>query len=112
TGLHFFLRDLKNHRGDRVYHSLFGTKVLLALAVFFFAAAAVGRARCLAFVRRSRQAYVRIALFLGGAAGLAAVRTASRQTGRPTGLVSRKTKRRRPVGRRRWFRRLAVTRRD
>jgi uncharacterized membrane protein len=35
--------SLRTHKGDGLYHALLGTKMLLALAIFFIASALVGR---------------------------------------------------------------------
>lgn len=43
SGLYNFVIMLPNHKGDGLYHGLVGTKILLALAVFFLASALVGR---------------------------------------------------------------------
>ena len=72
TGAYFAVRDFPSHKGDRVFHSLFGTKMILALVVFFFAAATAGRARCLRFVRANRARFLRVALFAAAAATLVA----------------------------------------
>lgn len=43
--------SLPRHRGDGPYHALMGTKILLALAAFFLAAALSGRSAKLAGIR-------------------------------------------------------------
>ncbi|HVJ66331.1 MAG TPA: hypothetical protein VM510_00025 [Caulifigura sp.] len=44
TGFYNYLIVLRPlHKGDGIYHGLMGLKILLALAVFFFAAALAGR---------------------------------------------------------------------
>lgn len=73
TGLYFAVRDVPSRKGDKVFHSLFGSKMLLALLVFFLSAAVVGRASCLRFVRASRARYLRVALFAAGASALLGV---------------------------------------
>ena len=56
---------IPRHRGDGLYHALMGTKILLALAVFFLASALVGRSQALAGIRRDNRRWLAIALVLG-----------------------------------------------
>jgi uncharacterized membrane protein len=39
------------HKGDKLYHALMGTKILLALVVFFLSSALVGRSKAFAGMR-------------------------------------------------------------
>ena len=39
------------HKGDKLYHALMGTKILLALAVFFLSSALIGRSKAFAGMR-------------------------------------------------------------
>jgi uncharacterized membrane protein len=55
SGLYNYYRAIPDHRGDSLYHALVGTKILLALIVFFLAAALVGRAAALEPIRRQRR---------------------------------------------------------
>ena len=43
SGFYNYMRAIPSHKGDGLYHALIGTKILLALAVFFIASALVGR---------------------------------------------------------------------
>lgn len=43
SGIYNFIIMLPKHKGDGLYHGLVGTKILLALVVFFIASALVGR---------------------------------------------------------------------
>ena len=43
SGFYNYYRAIPNHDGDGLYHALVGTKMLLALIVFFFASVLVGR---------------------------------------------------------------------
>jgi len=43
SGFYNYFRAMPLHKGDKLYHPLIGTKILLALAVFFIASALVGR---------------------------------------------------------------------
>lgn len=40
-----------SHKGDKLYHALMGTKILLALIVFFLSSALVGRSKAFAAMR-------------------------------------------------------------
>lgn len=64
SGIYFAVRDWAQFKGDKVFHSLFGMKMLAALALFFFSAALTGRARCLQFVRDNRHRYYKLNTFL------------------------------------------------
>lgn len=66
SGLYNYLVvAIPRHRGDELYHALMGTKILLALAVFFLASALVGRSQALAGIRRDNRRWLAIALVLG-----------------------------------------------
>jgi uncharacterized membrane protein len=53
------------HHGDSLYHALMGTKILLALVVFFIAEALVGRAAVFEKMRQNRKTWLAIAVLLG-----------------------------------------------
>ena len=55
SGFYNYYRAIPDHRGDGLYHALVGTKILLALIVFFLAAALVGRSAALEPIRRQRR---------------------------------------------------------
>lgn len=42
-----------NHKGDKLYHALMGTKIILAFAIFFFASALVGRSKTFDGMRKN-----------------------------------------------------------
>ena len=42
-----------NHKGDKLYHALMGIKILLALGIFFFASALVGRSKSFEGMRKN-----------------------------------------------------------
>ena len=66
SGLYNYLVvALPRHRGDGLYHGLMGTKILLALIVFFLASALVGRSKALEGIRRSNRRWLLITLLLG-----------------------------------------------
>lgn len=52
------------HKGDALYHALLGTKILLALGVFFIASALVGRAAGFEGLRQQSRRWLLIALAL------------------------------------------------
>lgn len=58
SGFYNYFRAIPHHKGDGLYHALVGTKMILALVVFFLAAAMVGRSEKLAFIRGNRKFYL------------------------------------------------------
>ncbi len=60
SGLYNYVRAVPNHRGDGLYHALLGTKMLLALVVFFLAAALVGRSPGLEPIRQDREKWLKV----------------------------------------------------
>lgn len=60
SGLYNYLQAIPKHRGDGLYHALLGTKMILALVVFFIAAALVGRSKGLARMRQNRLFWTRM----------------------------------------------------
>jgi uncharacterized membrane protein len=66
SGLYNYLVvALPRHRGDGLYHALMGTKILLALVVFFLASALVGRSAAFAGLRRANRRWLVVTLLLG-----------------------------------------------
>ncbi len=45
TGFYNYFQQMPQHKGDGLYHGLVGTKILLALAIFFLASVLVGRSK-------------------------------------------------------------------
>ncbi len=64
SGLYNYVRAIPNHRGDGLYHALIGTKMLLALGIFFLASALVGRSEKLAGIRANRAKWVKVLVLL------------------------------------------------
>ena len=64
TGFYNFYRQLPHHKGDGLYHALMGTKILLALGVFFIASALVGRSRALEGLRADRARWLKVIVLL------------------------------------------------
>ncbi len=54
TGFYNYFQAMPKHKGDGPYHMLIGIKMLLAFAIFFLAAALVGRSTKLQFIRDAR----------------------------------------------------------
>ena len=64
SGFYNYIRAIPNHKGDGLYHALLGTKMILALGVFFLAAALVGRSPALEGIRANRGKWLRLLVFL------------------------------------------------
>lgn len=66
------------HKGDKLYHPLIGTKILLALAIFFIASALVGKSKSLEGMRRNSKLWQSVVIVLAtlvvGISGYAKVR--------------------------------------
>jgi uncharacterized membrane protein len=58
TGFYNYFRAIPLHRGDGLYHAMMGIKMLLALGVFFLAAAMVGRSARLESMRKNRATWL------------------------------------------------------
>ncbi len=54
----FIFRSLPLHKGDGLYHALFGIKFLLALAIFFIATMLVGRSTASERFRQNRRMWL------------------------------------------------------
>lgn len=52
------------HRGDRLYHPLIGTKILLSMVIFFIASALVGRSKSFEAMRQKSKLWQTILLLL------------------------------------------------
>ena len=64
SGLYNYIKAVPAHKGDSLYHALVGTKMLLALAVFFLASALVGSKPGTQKFRDSARKWTGIALLL------------------------------------------------
>ncbi len=91
TGLYNYVRAVSLHKGDSLYHALLGTKMLLALGIFFIAAALVGRSKSLQRIRDHRKKWLSIAVLMGVAvvaiSGLAKVRGVPPAVEQTTGSI-------------------------
>lgn len=78
TGFYNFYLALPAHKGDGLYHALVGTKILLALGVFFLASVLVGKSTRFQAMREARQKWLTImvamALVIVGISGFVKVR--------------------------------------
>jgi len=63
SGFYNYFRAMPLHQGDGLYHGLLGAKMLLAFAVFFLAAALVGRSAKLQPIRDKRLFWLRVLVF-------------------------------------------------
>ena len=54
----------RSHKGDALYHALLGTKIILALVIFFIASALVGRSAAFDGLRRSAPKWMLVNLAL------------------------------------------------
>jgi uncharacterized membrane protein len=64
SGFYNYFQAIPNHKGDGLYHALIGTKMLLALVVFFIAAALVGRSPKLEPIRQNKAKWLTISLLI------------------------------------------------
>lgn len=64
SGIYNFARMVPMHKGDGLYHALVGTKILLALAVFFIASALVGKSKGLEAMRQNRTKWLKVLILL------------------------------------------------
>ena len=64
SGFYNYYRAVDSHKGDGFYHALIGIKILLAMGVFFLAAALVGRSEKLAAIRAKRAKWLKVLVLL------------------------------------------------
>lgn len=78
TGFYNYFQQMSEHKGDGLYHALVGTKILLALGLFFIASALVGRSAAFESMRAARGKWlnimVLIAAIIVGISGFVKVR--------------------------------------
>ncbi|TWU05667.1 hypothetical protein Pla52nx_005266 [Stieleria varia] len=86
TGLYNYVRAVSLHKGDSLYHALLGTKMLLALAVFFLASALVGRSKKLQPIRDQRKRWITVVVLMGIA--IVAISGFVKVRGVPAGLAT------------------------
>lgn len=64
SGLYNYMQQIPKHKGDGLYHALLGTKMLLALVVFFIASALVGRSAAFEKMRQNRAKWMGLIVLL------------------------------------------------
>ncbi len=64
SGFYNYFRAMPKHEGDSLYHALVGTKILIAMVVFFFASALVGRSAKFEGIRANRSKWLSITVVL------------------------------------------------
>ncbi len=64
SGLFNYMQQIPKHKGDGLYHALLGTKMLLALVVFFIASALVGRSAAFEKMRQNRATWMGLIVLL------------------------------------------------
>lgn len=65
SGFYNYFKAMPQHKGDGLYHALIGTKIILALAVFFLASALVGRSAAFEGMRTNSSKWLKILCLLG-----------------------------------------------
>ncbi len=64
SGFYNYFRAMPLHKGDGLYHAMIGTKMLLALVIFFIASALVGKSQAFAAMRTKRGKWLTILVLL------------------------------------------------
>ena len=64
SGFYNYIQAIPKHRGDGLYHGLLGTKMLLAVVVFFLATALVGRSKAFERMRQNRAKWMGVMIVL------------------------------------------------
>ena len=63
----YLVVSLPKHKGDKLYSALIGTKILLALGVFFLASALTGRAAAFDGIRKNSKKWLLVLITLAAA---------------------------------------------
>jgi len=64
SGGYNYWQAIRLHRGDGLYHGLVGTKILLALVVFFIASVLIGRSAAFEKLRQNRAQWMGLIVLL------------------------------------------------
>lgn len=64
SGLFNYIQQRPDHLGDPLYHALVGTKILMAIAVFFIASVLVGRSPTFEKMRQNRAKWMGLIVLL------------------------------------------------
>ncbi len=65
SGFYNYFAAMPGHKGDGLYHGLIGTKIILALGLFFIASALVGRSAAFEGFRKSSNKWLKIICLIG-----------------------------------------------
>ncbi len=65
TGFYNYFKAMPNHQGDKLYHALIGTKILLAFGLFFLASVLVGRSQRFAGLRDNAAGWSKLVCLVG-----------------------------------------------
>ena len=64
SGFYNYMVLIPKHKNDGLYHGLVGTKILIALAIFFLASALIGRSKSFEGLRAQRAKWLKIIVLL------------------------------------------------
>ena len=64
SGIYNYVRAIPGHKGDGLYHGMVGTKMILALVVFFIASVLVGRSPKFEGMRNNRAKWLKVVVLL------------------------------------------------
>lgn len=64
SGFYNYMTMIPKHKGDGLYHGLVGTKVILAMGVFFIGEALVGKSKAFEPMRQNRARWLKILVLL------------------------------------------------
>lgn len=64
TGFYNYFQQMPLHRKDGLYHALIGTKMILALVIFFIASVLVGRSATFEWMRTGREKWLKLIVLL------------------------------------------------
>lgn len=82
SGIYNYVNLIPAHKGDKIWHMLVGTKILIALVIFFLASALVGRSKTFDGMRQNRAKWLTVIVILSalvvGMSSFAKVREAHR----------------------------------
>lgn len=65
SGFYNYFKAMPLHKGDGLYHALVGTKIILALGLFFVASALVGRSAAFEGFRRDSNKWLKVICLIG-----------------------------------------------
>ena len=64
SGIYNYVNLIPDHKGDKIWHMLVGTKILIALVIFFLASALVGRSKTFDGLRKNRAKWLTVIVLL------------------------------------------------